>query len=278
VIDNSTFTDFGNAATDIATGEADQAKAAAARQQAAAAQTTAAADLLQGQGDVLEGQAYGEASSLAELNAQYTEASTGIQEAQAQRQQYQVIGNEKAEVAGAGLKNAGTAADLLRSSVQQGALNQAITVAQGQITVAGYNEQAQSYTAMQGAANLASQAQTEAAAGEQDVAQSEPVDCGGLRGQREGQLRRRRDCHRHRHLLDIHTAESLDRRSSLSALGKTHCGRAMAGRESDSVAELARQTSPRWWHTTKAPAPKSGLFLLHGRAGCYSFERSASNL
>ena len=172
-LSNALFSDAATAVTDIFQGQADQAKAAAAQEQAAQARTTAAADLLQGQGDVLEGQAYGTAANLAELNAQYARASTSIQAAQAQRQTYQVIGNEKAEVAGAGLKSAGTAADLLRSSAQQGALNQAITVSQGQIQVAGYNEQAQSYTAMQGAANLAAGAQQQGAAGEMDVALSD---------------------------------------------------------------------------------------------------------
>jgi hypothetical protein len=42
----------------------------------------------------------------------------------------------------------------LRNSAQQGALNQAITKSQGQIQVAGYEQQAQSYTAMQQAALL----------------------------------------------------------------------------------------------------------------------------
>jgi type I restriction-modification system DNA methylase subunit len=48
-----------------------------------------------------------------------TTASTNTQLAQQQRQQYQVIGGEKAAVAGAGLVNAGSAQDILRSSAQQ---------------------------------------------------------------------------------------------------------------------------------------------------------------
>jgi hypothetical protein len=172
-LSNSFFSDLSSAVGAFGQSEMDTAQAQASTAQAAAAQTTAAADLLQGQGDVIEGQSYGEAASLATLNAQYTTASTAIQEAQNERQQYQVIGNEKAQVAGAGLASSGTAADLLRSSAYQGALNQQITGAQGQIQVAGYEEQAQSYTAMQEAAGLAAQAQTQAAAGEGDVAQAD---------------------------------------------------------------------------------------------------------
>lgn len=80
------------------------------------------------------------------------------------------VRGEKAAAAGSGLTSGGTAGDILRNSAQQGALNQAITKSQGQITVAGYEEQAQSYTAMQNAAVLSSEEQTLAAQGEQDVA------------------------------------------------------------------------------------------------------------
>jgi hypothetical protein len=171
-LNNSLFSDAASAATDSATAQQDtaQAQAQSGQQQSAAAQTTAAADLLQGSGDILEGHAYGAAASLATLNAQYTTASTAIQEPQGQRQIYQTIGGIKASVAGSGLTEGGTAGDILASSAQQGALSQAVTASQGQIQVAGYQEQAQSYTAMQSAAMLSSQAQTQAAAGEQDVA------------------------------------------------------------------------------------------------------------
>lgn len=167
------FGGLASAVTDYEAGQADAAKATAATDQAAAAQTGAAADLLKGQGDILEGQSYGEAAGLATLNAQYATASTNIQEAQTQRQTFQVIGSEKADVAGAGLEASGSALDLLRSSTAQGALNHSIIASQGQINVAGYQEQAASYTNMQAAAGVASQAETQAAAGEIDVSNAD---------------------------------------------------------------------------------------------------------
>jgi hypothetical protein len=170
-VSNSLFSGAATAVSDIFASQEDQAKAAAAQTSAAAAETTAQADILAGTGDALEAGAYGQAATLAELNAQYTKASTAIQVAQGQRQIYQTIGGEKVAAAGSGLAGGGTVADILRNSAQQGALNQAITKSQGQIQVAGYQEQAQSYTAMQNAALLSSEEQNLAAQGEQDVAQ-----------------------------------------------------------------------------------------------------------
>jgi hypothetical protein len=167
----SLFTSATSAVSALTQGATDKAQAQSAAEQAAAAQTTASADLLQGQGDVIEGQAYGEAASLAELNAQYTKTATNVAVAQGQQQIYQTIGGVKASAGSAGLTTGGTAGDILRMSASQGALNQDITLSQGQINVAGYNEQAQSYQAMQSAAMLASQEQTLASQGEQDVSQ-----------------------------------------------------------------------------------------------------------
>ena len=127
---------------------------------------------MQGEGDTLEGAAYGSAASLATLNAEYTKASTNIQLAQQQRQQSMVIGKQKSEFAGAGLQQSGSAIDIMANSASQGALSRDVTQTQGLITAAGYNEQATSYTAMQGAANLASEEQTLAAEGEGYTQQS----------------------------------------------------------------------------------------------------------
>lgn len=167
------FTGASAAVSDIFAGQEDQAKAQAEDAQAAAAGTTAQADILKSTGDTLEGAAYGKAANLADLNAQFTTASTNIQEAQTQRQTFQTIGTEKADVAGAGLESSGSALDLLQSSASQGALAKNLVEAQGQITVAGYQEQAQSYTAMQQAAGIASQEDILASQGEQDVQQSD---------------------------------------------------------------------------------------------------------
>src|ERR1019366_2908418 len=48
-----------------------------------------------------------------------------------------------------GFGEGGSGGDILRSSASEGALNRAVLVQQGHITEAGYQEQADSYTAMQ---------------------------------------------------------------------------------------------------------------------------------
>lgn len=149
-----------------------QANAAAAQQQSIAAQTAATGDLLQGQGDIIEAQMYGTAAGLATEQATFAETSTAIQQAQAQRQLYMQLGSQRAAAGGSGSSGGGSAADILRTSAQQGALNTAVLGAQGQITVAGYKEQAQSYTDMAAAANVAQQVQQTAATGEEATAQA----------------------------------------------------------------------------------------------------------
>jgi len=146
------------------------AAAAAAQAQAASATAAAQADILQGQGAALEGQAYGEAASLATLNAQYTAQSTAIQQAQAQRQLYMALGTSRAAAAGSGSAGGGSAGDILRSSSRQGALNAAVIGQQGLVTQAGYQEQAASYTLMQQASNVTQQADIASATGEQQAA------------------------------------------------------------------------------------------------------------
>jgi hypothetical protein len=75
------------------------------------------------------------------------------------------IGGQRADVAGAGFAESGSALDLLRSSAQQGALNRAVLGQQGLIQEAGYKEQAQSYTNMSEAATIAGNAENKAAEG-----------------------------------------------------------------------------------------------------------------
>jgi hypothetical protein len=159
------------AASDLFAGEytapADQAAATA---QADMAKASASADLLQGQGDVLEGQAYGEASTLASLNAEYTTESTAIQVSQADRALYMNLGTQAATAGGSGSSGGGSAADILRNSAQQGALNRGVLQQQGLITTAGYTEQANAYTLQQQASGVAAEAQTVAAGGETEAA------------------------------------------------------------------------------------------------------------
>lgn len=104
-----------------------------------------------------EQQNYEAAAALARKNAQYTKMSTAITQAQENRQLILAQGKTQGEVAGGGFALSGSALDIMRSNAQQGALQQAVTGYQGQITEAGYNEQAQAYTNLAKAANSAIQ-------------------------------------------------------------------------------------------------------------------------
>jgi len=103
------------------------------------------------------------AADYAEQNVKFTEQSTAIKLAQNQRDITKTIGGQQAQVAGAGYAASGTALDLLRESASQGALTQQVLAAQGQITEAGYKQQAQSYQNMASAAQVAIDADREAA-------------------------------------------------------------------------------------------------------------------
>ena len=133
----STWNDLGQAASDLFAYGASGTKAA---------------------GDQAEAENYSRAATLASQNEQFTKESTSIKDVQAQRQIFQSIGGTQADVASAGLAESGGALDVLRSSAQQGALARAQVGAQGLITEAGYQEQAQSYQAMAAAADTAAQA------------------------------------------------------------------------------------------------------------------------
>ena len=135
----STFSDAGGAVSDLFGG---YAKAAGLR--------------LKAQGDLVEAGNYDLASGLAKQNEQFTEQSTGIKQMMANRQIYQSIGTETADIAGAGFSpGKGGALDLLRSSAQQGALQKQLIGQQGLITEAGFNEQATAYTNLAGYARSA---------------------------------------------------------------------------------------------------------------------------
>lgn len=152
---NATFTNISGAVSDLLSSEA-----------------TSASLKLKAQGDLVEGQNYTLAADLARKNEKYTEESTAIKQTMADRQIYQGIGTEQADIAGAGFAASGSALDLLRDSAAQGALQKEVIAKQGLITEEGYNEQAQSYT------NLAQYA-AYAAASENDQA-SQALKSGGI--------------------------------------------------------------------------------------------------
>lgn len=130
----------------------------------------AAAALLGAQGDLAESAAYTKAATLAEQNKAITAESTNLQEYTARRQLGQVIGSQQAAAAANGLTGDGSASDILRSSRQQGALQQQVIGAQGLINENAYEASAASYTGMAKAANFAAQAEQEQAKADKQAA------------------------------------------------------------------------------------------------------------
>lgn len=112
----------------------------------------AVTDLFGGIAGLDEAGAYGKAGKIASQNAELTQVATNIQEAQLQRQAYQTISAQKAEVGGAGFAAGGSAGDLLRSSVQQQHLASGLVATQGEITKQGYEQQAAAYQGQAAAA------------------------------------------------------------------------------------------------------------------------------
>jgi hypothetical protein len=105
-------------------------------------------DIAKMKADELEQGQYQQAAEFAGQEAQYTQMSTAIKEAQENREIVQAQGKTSAEVAGAGFAASGSALDIMRSNAQQGALQQAVTSEQGQITTQGYIEQQNSFNTM----------------------------------------------------------------------------------------------------------------------------------
>jgi|SRR5579863_143654 len=150
---NSTFSNFGGAVSDLFAGFGASTNASLQAQGLR----------IKAQGDIAEGQEYDLAAGLAAQNKQFTETSTAIQEAQRERETTMQIGGQRADIAGAGFAESGSALDILRESASQGALSKAVLGQQGLISEAGYQEQQQSY-------NLMAQTARTTATGEQGLA------------------------------------------------------------------------------------------------------------
>lgn len=160
----STFTDTAGAVSDLFAASADQSKAQGLR--------------LKAQGDALEGQNYDLASTLALQNEQFATTSTAIKQAQNDRNIYQTIGGQQADVAGAGFAASGSALDIMRDSASQGALTKAVAGQQGLIQEAGYQEQATSYQNLSKAAGIAVEADNVAADAADKAAEGADITAG----------------------------------------------------------------------------------------------------
>lgn len=108
-----------------------------------------------GLGQLKAASGYKKAAAFSDLSASISEQATQIQLLQAQRDIYRTLGGQQADVAGAGLAQSGSALDLLRDSTAQGALTKQLITAQGAITTAGYEAEAESYRSMAAAAKKA---------------------------------------------------------------------------------------------------------------------------
>lgn len=102
--------------------------------------------------------AYGRAEVIARQNANLTDFSTKIQQAQLSRKIEQTEGAQTASIANAGLEGGGTAGDLMRSSIQQGALANSVVQTQGALNRNGFLQQAEAYEGMKGQAEGAAAA------------------------------------------------------------------------------------------------------------------------
>lgn len=106
---------------------------------------SAAQSLIQGIGGLVAGQQTASADAKAAAfygrAAQYSELQTGIKEQMATRQIYQTEGAAQAAIGASGLKEGGSAADIMRSSAQQGSLTKALVQAQGDIETMSYTAQ-----------------------------------------------------------------------------------------------------------------------------------------
>jgi len=104
-----------------------------------------ASDIFGASGHKSAAKAYDKAASYARQGAQLEGVSTNIRQMQADREIYKVLGGQRADVAGAGLANAGTALDLFRDSAAQGAMTKSLLGIQGEINVLGQQAQATAY-------------------------------------------------------------------------------------------------------------------------------------
>lgn len=127
--------------------------------------TGAVADLSTAGGYDAEKRAYLKAASLADLNKTLQASSTEIQVAATQRALSKVQGAASAEIGASGLAESGSAADVIRSNAQQGAIQTQLLREQGAIAETGYEAQSASYTGLAHQAGAAASAARSSAAG-----------------------------------------------------------------------------------------------------------------
>lgn len=123
----------------------------------------AISDLFAAQGAQASETAFKTAAQIETENARIEQASTAIKEQATARQLYRTVGAQKAGYGAANLKESGSAIDVLKSSMQEGAIQQALVGEQGQINENSYLQQAAADTGLANSAG--SQASADKAGG-----------------------------------------------------------------------------------------------------------------
>ncbi len=118
----------------------------------------AAASDIQATGYQAEAGAYGTVQDIAGNSATVAGIAGDIKALQEKRKLTQTLGSQRTDVAAAGFANSGSSIDLMRSSVQQGALTRQLTNIQTEQTKGGYLEEGAAAGAEIAGANMASSA------------------------------------------------------------------------------------------------------------------------
>ncbi len=121
-------------------------------------EANAAASGIQSAGYQQEVNAYNIVGGIGEENAKVAGIAGDIKALQENRQLRQTIGAQRADIASAGFANSGSSLDLMRSSVQQGALARQLIRIQTAQTQGGYLEEAAASQAEAAGATMASTA------------------------------------------------------------------------------------------------------------------------
>ena len=116
-------------------------------------------------GDIAAAQTYTQAADIATQNEQIVKQSTDIQVAQENRSVLKTLGGQRADVAGSGFADTGTALDLARDSAIQGGLSVALLQRNGLIQANSYAEQAGYYNGMASSADAAAAAASTSSGG-----------------------------------------------------------------------------------------------------------------
>ena len=112
-------------------------------------------DLYAAKGDKASAASYAQAAQIATTNSQIAQNSEKTNQLQIQRQISQVGGSQEAALGMGNMAESGSGLDVMRESMQQGAIAKSEAAQQGTIQVQGYQQQAQQYQQMEDAANSA---------------------------------------------------------------------------------------------------------------------------